>query len=125
MENGIYTTVRDCHDYTQNKLSEKRRHPPELHPVNGLLEYVTMDIWRPFRRMLDAKEHDLVRKDRCLKVTRAIPTSKVTASRIVSLFMDNWIIPYCILAHLLTDNGTQIVIKIYSSPPPQSWEQNI
>lgn len=46
---------------------------------------------------------------------RAVTKSKMTASNIVSLFMDSCVGPYEIPEHALTNNGTQLISKRFES----------
>lgn len=47
------------------------------------------------------------------KFTVAVPTSKTTASQILSYFMNIWIIPYGIPTNLWMGHGTQLVSKLF------------
>lgn len=49
------------------------------------------------------------------RLTRAVPMTKTTDSSIVSLFLDNWIVPYEIPKHVLTDDRIQSISNFFES----------
>lgn len=53
--------------------------------------------------------------DHCMKVERAVPTSKPPASHIVSKFMDNWLISYETSESVLTKIQKQFISKFCKS----------
>lgn len=110
----IYKTVSDCGEYVRYKLSEKRRRSLQLIPIGGPLQFVVMDILNPVQEKLNGKQFVLVLIGRYTKLKRDVPSSKTTDSHIVSLFMDNVVIPY-VPTHVLTDNRNRFISKFFES----------
>lgn len=52
------------------------------------------------------------------KLTRAIPTAEINSAQVVTIFLDNWVIPYEIPSHVLTDSGLQLVSKFFTTLGP-------
>lgn len=114
MANDLYTNVRDCHGCAQNKPSYERWRAQQLFPGSGSLELVAMDIlgllWRCYTAtnmygidgsILQTNKSQTYVQNDC--VTHCIPfdgqinyTARYTDA-------------------LLTENGTQFVIKIFNS----------
>lgn len=69
-----------------------------------------MDILGLLPKMLNGNQFVLVMTDH---YSRAVPTCKTTALHIASIFMDLWILPYEIPAPMLTNNGIQVVSKLF------------
>lgn len=74
-----------------------------------------MDTLGPVPGTLEGNQDVLVMTDRYSKLTKAVPTSKTTASHIVSLSMDNRIMQSDIKTHVLAGNRTQFVGKFFKS----------
>lgn len=75
--------------------------------------FVSLDILGLCLKVLNDSQFVLGMIDHYSKLTRAVLTSKKTASHIVSLSMDNWIILHGIPMHGLADNGMQFVNKFF------------
>lgn len=48
------------------------------------------------------------------KLARLIPMSKTLPMHAASICLDHWIDPFDILTYLLTDNGSQLVSKLFT-----------
>lgn len=60
-------------------------------------------------------QYVLIIMDRYSKLTRAIPTSKTTVSRLANLFLDHWIVPFGVPTYLLTDYVPKFGSKSFQS----------
>lgn len=94
LASDVYTTVRDCSEGVWNKTSEKRRRPLHLFPAS---DSFAIDTLGPLSKTSNGNQFELVKTDRHLKLSLAVPTSRVTAVHIVSMFVDHWIISYRIV----------------------------
>lgn len=84
-------------------------------PAGGPREFVAMDMWRPLLKTLDSNQLVLGITDRFKELVRAVLTSRTTACRIESLFMDNLVVPCGIPKYVLANNGTQVISTIFES----------
>lgn len=75
-------------------------------PADGPLAFVAMDLVGLMPKMEQGSQYIFVIINRYSKLTRAVPTLKTTATRVINVFMDHCIIPYGMPMYLLTDNGT-------------------
>lgn len=116
MANDVYEAVREYGECVQNKLSEKCQRHLQLLPACDHLQFVTMPILGPLPKTLDGKQSVMKMRDRYLKLKRAIITCKTTDFHNASLFMDNWVVPYVIHTHELSDNRTQFISKFFQYP---------
>lgn len=73
------------------------------------MEFVAKDILGPLSKTKSGNKYKEVMTDRYSKLTRVIPTKRKTATDVVLIFVDHWVIPYGIPRWLLTDNGPKFV----------------
>lgn len=97
------------------KQSENRYRQLQLFTGSGSLEFVAMDILRPLAKMPIGSQLMLVMMDRYLAVTKYVPTSKITALCITSLFMKPCVILYGFPGLVRTGCGTQFINKLFDS----------
>ena len=55
----------------------------------------------------------LVISDRFSKQVRTVPLKKVTASEVARAFVHNWVFPYSAPIWLLSDDGNQLIAKLF------------
>lgn len=77
-----------------------------------------MDILRSLPKRLSIKKLVIVMSDCYKKLTKAVSACKATALHIYSLFIEHRVILCEILFHLLTDNGTWFISKVFSHYVP-------
>lgn len=63
----------------------------------------------------ERSQYLLVLADWFSKLTRAMSTSKAISALIAKLFLDDWIVPLSISTCKLSNNGPQLVSKVFSS----------
>lgn len=107
MANYVYTTVRYCCKCVQNMASEKPQCPLQLVPESRQFRYITLDILRRLPKTLNESQFVLEMKDRYTKLASAVPEFKITASHLLSILMNKWVIPYRISQYVLSNNKTQ------------------
>lgn len=110
--------VNDCERLSRMRLKwtlwESRVTPTTI-PDEGL-------TGNPFNGHMGTSANDVLRRPAhacndvlVLKITRAIPASKMTALHIRSNFMDNWVLSYLISSHVWKDHGTEFISKFFKS----------
>lgn len=77
------------------------------------MEFVAIDILRTLPKTTNLMQLIVVITDRNTKGAREIPSSKTTMPLVVSICFKHWIIQLRIYGLLLTNNGPQIVCKIF------------
>lgn len=112
MANVLCTTVTNGLKCARKRANYTRTGHLKLFRVRGQLEFIAMIIFGLFPKTENGNQFVLIMPDRYSKLTRSKPTSKTSAMHIASIFFDIWIVPFEIPAHLLTDNGTQILSRI-------------
>lgn len=75
-------------------------------------KFLAVDILDAFPRTNIGNKFIAISINRYSKPTRAISTTKTTASNFVKTLFENWINPYSIPLFSLTDNGPQFVGKL-------------
>lgn len=118
MANGLSMTVKDCREWVQNMQSKKWRRPLHLLLRRSPLEFIAMDILRTLSKTIKGNWFVLVMTYSYKKLTEAVLTSTVVVLHVVSLFMDNWFIPYGILQFVLTDNQIRLALSSRSQHAP-------
>lgn len=58
--------------------------------------------------------HGLVIRDRYTKLTRAVPMTKITVTKVAQAFIDNWVMPYGIPQFPMPYNGPQFISKFFT-----------
>lgn len=86
-----------------------------LFPASGPLEFIAVDILGPLLKTLNFIPAVLVVTDRYPKLIRALPTSRKTASQIASPSINIWTVPFGIRKHILMDNRTRLVSKLFKT----------
>lgn len=74
-----------------------------------------MNIVEPFPKTSQCNQYTLVKNGQCVDLTRAILTSKTTATYILKIYFDSWIASYAVSMYTLIDYGTQFVNKLLST----------
>lgn len=83
-------------------------------PASVNLQFIVMDILCVLPRARNGNLFIIGTTVRHSKITKAIPFSKTTATPVVNVFLDHWIVPYGIPNRMLSDNGPQFVIKFFA-----------
>lgn len=115
MENNLYTTLGNYSTCARNGTSAKLKRELQLILASRSLEFIGIDILPSLRSTVNGNQSVIVMTNRCLKLTRAMPTGKTSSSNLASLFIDSWIIAYGIPRYVQTDNGVQFLSKSFSS----------
>lgn len=107
--NDVYKTVIDCGECAGKRVNKAQRQHLKLFPASSLLDFIATDIPGPLLKTKNSNKFVVTMTDRYSRLTRAVPTSKTSATHILSISYDNFILPYGIPTYLLTDNSTQSV----------------
>lgn len=118
------TRLLDILRVSPKPSANKRWRTLQLFLASGLPDFVERAILGPLPKRLNGSQYVLIIKDLYLQIRKDVPTPKMTASHIETLFMDNWITPYDISMPALTDNRMRLSIGFWSRFAP-SWEWNI
>lgn len=114
IQNGVYQTVKDCCECfrkNQSGIDEA----PYLFPPSGPQKLVAMGSLYLIPKTFNANQLVLIMTDPCSEVTRGVQNFEMTLSHIVLLFMDNWIVRYGILTHVLTENETHFTNTFFET----------
>ncbi|CAN8076688.1 unnamed protein product [Agarophyton chilense] len=106
MSVDCYATVRFCTDCARNRV-KLRRHGTKLKlfPARAPLEFVAIDILRPFLTTKRNYKFLLVITDRFSKLVRTVPLRKISALSVAQAFVLHWVFVYGPPVKLLSDNG--------------------
>ena len=115
MANDINNTVERCPSCLKHRPHPVHQRHLKLFPAKGPLEYIAIDILGPLPRTKTGRQYVVVITDRYSKLTRAVPTAKITAPVVAAVVLEHWVIPYGIPNHILSDNGSQFVSKFFSA----------
>lgn len=74
-----------------------------------------MDILGPLPKPTQVTQYVLVMTDRYSKLTQPVPAAKTSATQVKNIFLDHSIIPFGIPNYVLTDNGPQLINKIFAT----------
>lgn len=105
----VNKTVRDGHRRAQNMGSERSRPPLKLFPGSGLFQLVAMNTLEALPRTRSGNRLNLVMTYRYKKISRAVPTSEMTALHIFPSFLDNWVGSYG--ASRIRSDGNQSIVQ--------------
>lgn len=83
--------------------------------AGGLLDFIAMNILSPLPKLKNGSLFVLIMTNRYSMLISAVPTSRASATHIVSIFHCHGILPHGIPACLLTDNGTQFVRQVFEA----------
>lgn len=97
------------------------KHWPSLHhqrhlklfPQNGPLDFIAVDILGPLPRAGSGHQYGVAATDSYLNVTQKIPISKTSIPYVVTILFGSWIVPCGIASFPCTENGPQIVVKLF------------
>lgn len=124
MANNKYTTVKECCKCARQMLLDKPRSVLLLLLKRRPLELLGTDVLGILPKTLNGNLFVLVVPDCYSKFKRAVTICKNAMSHFASCFMYNWIIPYVIPTHVLTDNGCSSSVSVWSFNAP-FWERDI
>lgn len=93
---------------------ENQRHL-DLFTTSGPFELVAMHILGPLQKSKSGNQYVIGITERYYKLKRAITVTKETEPHVAAIFNYNWVIPYGIRTYMLTDNGPQIVEKLFAA----------
>lgn len=117
MANDVYMLVGDCRKCALNGPADKLWRPLQLFLAKDPVELVAMDILGPLPGTWNGNQFVLVIMDQFSKLVRVVPTPKMTALSMGSLFMDKEGILYAygVSQYVLTDIVTQFSCKLFES----------
>ena len=99
-------------------MQGKQKHKTKLFPPTGSLEYITIDLLGPFPMTKNGNQFIAFITDRYSKITRALPMRKMTDPLMAAMLLKNWILPYCILSMILSDNDPQFIAEFLEDDLP-------
>lgn len=110
-----YTTVTDFKTcavqgtriYDQTKLLQ--------FPAAKILEFVEADILGLLQKTKLSNQEVILLEERSNKWPWAILVTTVTSTNAATVFADNWVIPFEILIHLLTEIRQMLVMKLFAA----------
>lgn len=82
-----------------------------LFQARRLLNFVSMDVHRPFPKRIQDNDYIVFLKERYFKLIYAIPMPETTVTQLVNIFIDYWVIPYGISNLRLEDIGPHFACK--------------
>ena len=116
MANGILQTTKDCRPYEEARgtryMTQKLM---KLFPATKPLEYIAVDLLRPFPPTENGSTNILVITDLFSKLDQVTPLSSTTAPAVANAFINNCVIPYGLPVSILSDNGPQFVAKFFEA----------
>lgn len=115
MANDVYATVYACKSCARNNPRYKRQRPLQVFPPSESLDFIAMDILDPLPRTRNGNQKVVVTTYWYVKLKRAIPTAKTTATYDTNVFFQNWVTPYSILKYFPTDNGSKSGSKFFAT----------
>lgn len=113
MVNNGYTSVVDCYKCACHGANKTRTRHLKLFSVSDLFECIAMDNIGQLPKMTKCDQFVEILTDPYLKLPKAVPTPKASATHIATSFYDSWIIPYGIPVNVLKDNCTQFVSEFF------------
>lgn len=111
---GVRKVSREYHVCAQ-ELVRLRSHQSllKLFLASRLLESVATDILSPFSRSIPIHKYLLVITDRFIKMAHTVALTNVTTLTKVPTFVSHWFFPYGHPKVLLSDNGSQLVSRLF------------
>lgn len=115
MAKGAYNTADDCQPCVVHDIRACHQPQLRLFPGTGPLELLAINIPGQLPNTITGKQHVVVLKGRCTKLTRVIPFITVTLTGAATVVIDNCVIPYGIPTYVLTDNGPHFISKFFAA----------
>lgn len=110
---NIRTTVEKYPQYDKKGAVINHQSQLTLFPPSGSLELLPADVLGPVSRTRKDNQYVVVIADRYSILAGVIYTIRTSTSYVATMLFDNWITIYGILSSLLTDNGPQLVAKLF------------
>lgn len=86
-----------------------------LFPPAGSLKFVAKDNWGPLSKIRAGNQFFVIMIKRYTKLTKVLPTNKVTLTRVLNILLTVSVTAYEISDTVLSDNGQQCFSKIFIS----------
>lgn len=98
-----------------NKAHVMHKRKFQLSADAGPFDFLTIDNIRPLLRSTIGKQHVSIVKDMFFKLTRAIPSGRISSMQIATRLLNNWSMQYGIPSYVLADIGPQFVSKLFTT----------
>lgn len=108
VSNDAHMTVGDCRCYSKDYVASRGNVTKICSSSKRSLANITMNILDPFPKLADGNELIIVIADRYMRLTGAIPLSKITVQHFRSIFIDHRIVQYGIYAFCLPNSSQQL-----------------
>ena len=112
----VFQTAQDCRDCTQSRGTRYRHHTEmKLFRASKPLKYIAIDLLGPLIKREKGCTDILVITDRFSKLARVVPLQSTKAPVVANALLEHWILPYGLPKHVLSDNGPQLVGKVFTT----------
>lgn len=111
----IYKYVEQNDSCRKHSPSKKQQRKMQLFPPSRRLEFMAIHILAYLTKKRQRSRLVVVMKDCYSTLTGDIPTIRVSAPMVATIFLKHWVVPYGIPNTLLTDNGPQFASKVLSA----------
>lgn len=111
-----YDTTSTCESCAMNSCNVEQRRLLHLFATIDPFELVAVDIIGPLpRKTTKVNQHAVIINDRYSKLTRGVLSAQITTTIVAKIFFNACVIPYGIPAHLLADNSSRFVSKLFKT----------
>lgn len=107
--------LRNCASCAGNNLKYVHKRHMHLFRAGGLFEIAAMEFVRPFPKAVRDNQYIFVFTERYFKLTRVVPTAKMTVRQVVKEFPVQRLILYGIQTYVLTDNWIKFASKLLAT----------
>lgn len=129
MTTDVFKTVNNFHYCPLNGVETAQTWHLKLFLASSTSEIIIIDIHGPLPKKIGNQFVEFM-ADHYSQLTRAVPAFNTMAFYVVSIFLDQRVVPCRITTYLLTYNGTQIVSRLLDktphnrgiSPPPTNGQ---
>lgn len=116
MGDGVFQTALDCCNRVSRRGSCQRHHNLLMvFTTRCSLEFVTMDILGLLTTSAKGHQYILVITNGFTNFCQAVFLISTTGPAVAQAFLENWVYPYGIVLELLTNNGSQFVLKLFKA----------
>lgn len=112
---NVNRTVRNYQSCVKSGITLMHKRRLQLFPATRPLEIVAVDSIGPPPKMREINQHVTNVTDGYSKLTRAVPTERISTTTMACIFFDAWVIPYGIPSYVHINNGTQFVRKCFGT----------
>lgn len=90
----VYTTVTGCVECPHNPVNKTGTPHLRLFTASSQLGFISFDIFVPLLNAIEDNQFEMINKNRCSKLTQAVPGSITRGTHTASNFSDHLISPY-------------------------------